>query len=505
MTRTSGRDRERWRRVADLFERALTVQDADRPAWLEAACGGDADLIDDVQSLVAAHGRAGSFLESPASLAATAARPAVAVPAAPIGPYQVIDVLGAGGMGVVYLAEDTRLGRRIALKVVAPAFASDPTRAERLRREARAAAALNHPGIATVHSLEEYDGQLYMASEYVAGETLRRELDRGPLPPDRAIATVMAVGRALAAAHAHGVVHRDLKPENIVRAPDGTVKILDFGLAQVAGAIAPGAALTADGAALGTPGYMSPEQIRGGTVDGRSDQFALGVLLYELVSGTHPFLERNAASTLARVLEGDPPALVPPAPSSTHTDELFDRINAVVTRSLRKRPADRYPDVDAFVATLERLESPLLTAPIRTQVRPRQAAWWWQFHQAAVAASYVLLLLPVWHLRHAAASGAGMAVFIAAVAAAATAVALRLHVWFAMRQYPDQWIAQHTRARRWVRAADVTFVLALAVTGLVAARADHPSAPLLVAAAAAVAVAFLVIEPATTRAAGGRR
>jgi hypothetical protein len=299
-------------------------------------------------------------------------------------------------------------------------------------------------------------------------------------------------------------VHRDLKPENIVRTPDGTVKILDFGLAQVTDAASSNPGLTAEGTAIGTPGYMSPEQIRGGTVDGRADQFALGVLLYELVSGTHPFLERNPAATLARVLEGDPPPLAPPAPSSVHTDELFDRINAVVARSLRKRPADRYPDVDTFVAALARLDSPILAAPIRTHERPTQARWWWQFHQAAVAASYALLLIPIWHLRHMSPSGLGMAVFLVAVAAAVTAGALRLHLWFAMRQYPEQWHVQHARARWSVRVADIVFTLALAVTGLVAARTDHPSAPLLIASAAAVAVAFLVIEPATTRAARGQ-
>ena len=502
MTR-SPQDRQRWRRVADLFERALTVRDADRAVWLEAACGGDAALIDDVTALLAAHERAGSFLESGPAIGTPPDPATIPVPDAPIGPYQVIDVIGAGGMGVVYLADDSRLGRRVALKVVAPALSNDPVRIERLRREARAAASLVHPNIATVFALEEIDGRLYMASEYVPGETLRAELRRGPLPVERAVETVTAVGRALAAAHARGIVHRDLKPENIVRTPDGVVKILDFGLARTADG-GDGPALTIEGTALGTPGYMSPEQIRGGPVDARSDQFALGVLLYELVSGTHPFRERHAAATLARVLEGDPPPLVAAPDATRRVEDLFDRINAVITRSLRKRPADRYPDVAALVAALARIEASDAIRPTGMERAPR-ALWWWQFHQASVALSYALLLAPLWRLRHIAPAGAGVALFLAAVAAVVIAGALRLHLWFAMRQYPEQWIEQHTRARRWMRGADVAFCAVLAVMGVAAARADDPSAGLLIAAAAAVAVAFVVVEPATTRAALGDR
>ena len=197
-----------------------------------------------------------------------------------IGHYLIRGVLGEGGMGVVYLAEDSRLGRTVALKAVAPQYVGDPARRERLRREARAAASLQHPGIATVFALEEIDDHLYIAGEYVPGETLRDELARGPLTPARAVETMLAIARALAVAHERGVIHRDLKPENLMRTPAGDMKILDFGLARVHDPVSTDATLSAEGSVLGTPAYMSPEQIRGKTVDGRADLFALGVVLY---------------------------------------------------------------------------------------------------------------------------------------------------------------------------------------------------------------------------------
>ncbi len=490
-------DPHRWARITDLFERALSVREEDRPAWLVAVCGSDAALHDEVASLLRVHGHADGFISSPAGVPPTHARPAVAA-GVPIGPYRVIRVIGAGGMGIVYLAEDQRLGRQVALKMVAPASGGDRDRLERLRREARVAASIAHPNIAMVFALEEYDGQLYMVSEYVAGETLRDVLARGPLPAADAIAIVVTVARALADAHARGIVHRDLKPENIVRTPDGVIKILDFGLAITSDQM--GAPLTADGAALGTPAYMSPEQIRGIGVDARSDQFALGILLYELATGTHPFLARTPAATLARILEAAPDPL--PLPH-TQDDEVIDRLNGVVIRCLQKRADLRYSDTAALAAALSRIGQ-TDTEPARASTG-RDARWWWQFHQATVAIAYTLLLIPLWRVRHMLGSEVGVPLFLLALVAAAVAGALRLHLWFAARQYPDQWWIQHRRARRWVRAADIVFAALLLADGVIAARTDDPSAPLLVAAAAVVTVAFLVIEPATTRAAHGNR
>jgi hypothetical protein len=351
-----------------------------------------------------------------------------------------------------------------------------------------------------VFALEEFEGQLYMVSEYVAGPTLRDELAQGPLPVHRAIDTVATVARALAVAHARGIVHRDLKPENIVRTPDGVIKILDFGLALPGDTV--NAPLTADGVALGTPAYMSPEQIRGSGVDARSDQFALGILLYELVTGTHPFLARTPAATLARILEATPEPLRLPAGAAGDA-ELEDRLNSVVARCLQKRADLRYADAAALAAALTRLDSVAAPVPTATAVRPA-ALWWWQFHQAAVAVSYTLLLVPLWRLRHMVDVAVGVPLFLFALVAAVVAGALRLHLWFASRQYPDQLPDQHARARRWIRAGDIVFAAIMLTEGIIAARSDDPSAPLLVAAAVTVAVAFLLIEPATSRAAHGR-
>lgn len=489
-------DPHRWARIADLFERALSVREADRAAWLVAVSGNDTTLHDEVASLLRVHQHADGFISTPAALPPPDERPLPGGVA--IGPYRVERVIGAGGMGVVYLAVDSRLGRQVAVKMVAPASGGDDVRIERLRREARVAASLAHPNIATVFALEEYDGRLYMVSEYVAGETLRERLARGPVALAEAIATVTTVARALADAHVRGIVHRDLKPENIVRTPEGVIKILDFGLAMTSDRHE--APLTGDGAALGTPAYMSPEQIRGVGVDARSDQFAIGVLLYELVTGRHPFLARSPAATLARILEATPDPL---PVTAADDDGLMDRLNGVVNRCLQKRADQRYSDTAALAAALARLSQPSSTPAPSTS--GRDARWWWQFHQAAVAAAYALLLIPLWRLRHLLGTEVGVPLFLVALVAAVAAGALRLHLWFAARQYPDQWLTQHRDARRWVRTADVVFAALLLVEGVIAARTDDPSAPLLVAAATAVTVAFLVIEPATTRAAHGGR
>jgi predicted Ser/Thr protein kinase len=495
-------DRHRWARIADLFDRALSVRDEDRAAWLIAICGSDAALHDEVSSLLRVHERAGAFLTTPVSITTPPPDPAaLPVPTLPLGPYRVQRVLGMGGMGVVYLAEDSRLGRLVAMKAVAPAYTSDADRSERLRREARTAALLVHPNIATVFSLEIFDGQTFIVSEYVPGETLREELARGPLPAADALATARTICLAAAAAHARGIVHRDLKPENIVRTPDGVIKILDFGLATTAETAA--ASLTGDGAALGTPAYMSPEQIRGRRVDARSDQFALGVLMYELLTGVHPFLARTPAATLARILEAE----AEPQPLTHDVHDLppavVETLAAIVMRCLQKAPEGRYPDTAALVSALESLSRP--DPVIETHGPAPRAVWWWQFHQATVTAAYVLLLLPLWRVRHMSEAGFGSPIFLLALVAVVVAGALRLHLWFAMRQYPDQWLDQHTQARRWIRAADVTLAAMLLMAGVMAAATDSTSAPLLVAAGASVAVTFLIVEPATTRAALGHR
>ena len=347
-------DPERWRQVGELFHRALEHGPEERPRFLDEACGGDPALRAEVDSLLAHHDDgAPPVVPTPPEVVPTppgvvptppevVPTPPEGVPTPPedapaggdadkpelaagrrLGPYRIVRKLGEGGMGVVHLAEDTRLGRRVAIKALPPRFTRDERRRRRLRREARAAASLTHPGIATVYALEEFDGSLCIVSEYVPGETLRQELAAGPLPPADLLDTATAIARALAAAHEGNVLHRDLKPENVIRVRDtGTgdagIKIVDFGLARFgdpeAGA-ASATQLTAPGAMLGTPGYMAPEQIRGEPVDFRADIFAFGVLLFELATGSHPFTSATPVSTVARVLEATPPDLRQLAPA----------------------------------------------------------------------------------------------------------------------------------------------------------------------------------------------
>ncbi|MEP6783798.1 MAG: serine/threonine-protein kinase, partial [Acidobacteriota bacterium] len=271
---------DRWQRVGDLFDRALATPHADRLSFVRSS-SEPSEVQDEVIALLKSHDESEGFLEPPALLEA----------GAQFGSYRVERILGRGGMGVVYLAHDSRLQRSVALKALPPHLFRDDRMRSRLRQEARAAAALSHPSIATVFALEEHGDQIFIASEYLEGRTLREELAAGALAPARALEIARALAAALQAAHGRGIVHRDLKPENIILTPHG-VKVLDFGLAQFDAAahdLASVTRLTDPGVMAGTPPYMAPEQLLGKPTDARTDQFAFGVLLYEMITGRHPF------------------------------------------------------------------------------------------------------------------------------------------------------------------------------------------------------------------------
>ncbi len=497
----------RWARINELFHQALAEPPDRRDAFLDAACGSDRVLREEVATLLASHEEAGEFIEHPA---ARVLDPGAAYPHArageTIGHYTIKRVLGEGGMGVVYLADDTTLGREVALKAVAPQFTGDPARRERLRREARAAAALTHPNIATVYALEEIDGQVYVAGEFVPGETLRDELGGGAMPAPRAIAIGLALARALAAAHDRGIVHRDLKPENVIRTPAGDVKILDFGLARMP-ATGSTSAVTKDHATLGTPGYMSPEQIRGDAVDFRSDLFSLGVVLYELASGVAPFTGRDAASTLARILESEPAPLADRVPAPLSEALGVSDLARIVTTCLRKAPDARFSSTHHLVRALERAAigeaaaAPHHQLPATSTGRGTHAFFWWQFHQAVASGSYLLMLAPLWLARTWIPDSIWL--FLAGLVSVLVASTLRLHVWFAVRELPAESPAQRRRAGRWIRLADITFVVVFAVASGLALSTHVEAAVLFLTAAVGALVAFAVIEPATTRAAFG--
>jgi len=260
---------------------------------------------------------------------------------AQLGPYEIQGSLGAGGMGEVYRARDPRLQRDVAVKILPEDAAADPDRRRRFENEARAVAALNHPHILAVHDVGNDGDVSYVVFELVEGETLRKRLTREALPTRKAVEHTIHLCRGLAAAHAQGIFHRDLKPENIILTRDGALKILDFGLAKLAlGAEGPSGTdsptATRPGVLLGTAGYISPEQAKGLPADARSDVFAVGVVLYEMLSGQRPFWGDTRAEAVAAVLKEDPPELVSP---SGPVPPALDRI---VRRCLEKDPEDRF-------------------------------------------------------------------------------------------------------------------------------------------------------------------
>jgi serine/threonine-protein kinase len=275
-----------------------------------------------------------------------------------LGHYLIREKLGTGGMGEVYLAEDTKLARNVALKVLPPELASNPDRRERFHREAKAVAALNHPNIVTLHSVEEAEGVLFLTLELVDGETLRDKIDRGPIPVEQVFDLGAQIGEGLSKAHAAGILHRDLKPHNVMVTADGRVKLLDFGLAKFlerreTDPDAPTMAReTSPGMTLGTAGYMAPEQALGKEVDARADLFALGVVLYEMATGRSPFRGETLAAFFDSLLHDAPPSL------SAVNPELPRDLARIVERAMEKEPARRYASAEELVSDLRGMVVP---------------------------------------------------------------------------------------------------------------------------------------------------
>jgi len=278
-----------------------------------------------------------------------------------LGPYRILELLGSGGMGEVYLAEDTRLGRKVAIKVLPPEFAGDAARMARFEQEARATSALNHPGICTLHDIGHHEGQPFLVMEVLEGKTLQQAIGGDPLPTDRVLAIAIQVADALGEAHAKGVLHRDLKSANIFVTDTGRAKILDFGLAKLTTTVeaghmssmptsVPEGQLTREGATLGTVAYMSPEQARGQTLDARSDLFSLGVVLYEMATGTVPFAGPTEAVVFDQILNRDPP------PAIEINPRLPTGLVRLIGRMLQKEPADRLASAAEIKDQLEEIQ-----------------------------------------------------------------------------------------------------------------------------------------------------
>ena len=354
---------ERWQQVKAIFNSAIQYSPGERSSFLSQACSGDDYLRSEVESLIASHEKSGEFIDDPAYQRATwlADEKMELKPGQNLGSFQVLSFISRGGMGEVYLAQDLRLNRKVALKILPSTFTKDIDRLRRFEQEARSASALNHPNIITIYEIQQLASSHVIATEFVEGETLRERIRRSPLSLSEALNVSIQVADALSAAHKAGIIHRDIKPENVMLRPDGYIKVLDFGLAklseQATAAVAAEAPTiqvrTGSGIVIGTAGYMSPEQARGIAVDGRSDIFSLGAMIYEMVARRKPFEGDTPSDTLASILKTDPPPLLQLLP------RLPPELNRIVSKSLRKDREERYQVVKDLWLDLKSLKEEL--------------------------------------------------------------------------------------------------------------------------------------------------
>jgi serine/threonine protein kinase/Tfp pilus assembly protein PilF len=344
---------DRWRRLEALFYEALELKAEARPEFLDKQCGGDADLRKEVDALLNSAEKPMDFLHNSvleaAQEMATENRHEMMASGTKLSHYEIISKLGAGAMGEVYLAQDLRLGRKVALKLLVPELTHDERELRRFEHEAQAASALNHPNILTIHEFGQAEGLHFIASEFIEGVTLRQKMAVGRLPLSAAIDIAIQIASALEAAHAFGIVHRDIKPDNVIVRNDGIVKVLDFGIAKL-GTRRAGetirrrvATITSSGSEqgilVGTAKYMSPEQARGNLVDARSDIFSLGSVLYEMVTGRSAFEGETASDAIAEILKVEPPPPVDFAP------DVPEEVERIISKALRKDRESRYQAV----------------------------------------------------------------------------------------------------------------------------------------------------------------
>src|SRR5271157_2423315 len=359
---------ERWLQVERIYHEAEAQPAGERASFLDQACAGDAGLRGEVERMLAGDSEAAGFLEVPAVEMAARALAADAVrisPGSRLGPYEVVSFAGAGGMGEVYKARDTRLNRTVAIKVLPPLAAGDAERRRRFLREARAASALNHPNIVTLYDVVSEDGRDSIVMEYVEGKTLADRIGRKGLLLRDALHYAIQIADALAAAHAAGIVHRDVKPGNILVTEKGSVKVLDFGLAKLAGQEGVPAS-TQTASLAGTPGYLAPEQIEGRPADTRSDIFAFGCILYELLSGRRAFPGETITAALAATATTEPKAL----------EGVPKRLDELVRLCLRKDPERRLQHIDDARILLETLREGFRSGGTGAPARWRLAKRW---------------------------------------------------------------------------------------------------------------------------------
>ena len=383
---------ERWQQVKQIFQSAIERPPSERDGFISEACADDRELRSEVESLISSHDQAGDSIEVMAIEAATEMLEddqTSSIIGKQIGHYQVLSHIGRGGMGEVFLAQDTSLGRKVALKLLRSEFTTNEDRLRRFRQEARAASALNHPSILTIHEIGQEGSLQFMATEYVEGETLRQHIASARMILGQTLDIAGQLASALVAAHQVGIIHRDIKPENIMLRTDGYIKVLDFGLAKLAEpktvdtvASTLTRVETEPGVVMGTVSYMSPEQARGLAVDARTDIWSMGVVIYEMASGHQPFEAETASDVLASILHNEPPAI------AHHLSGVPSELERIVSKALRKERENRYQVMKELLVDLKDLK--------RALERPTITHRQYRIAGAAALAILLIVALGVW-------------------------------------------------------------------------------------------------------------
>ena len=394
---------ERWSKIESIFHKALEADESRRGSVIEASCAGDETLRREVETLLAQHSDSASFIERPAFAGEVntsgvrpltpAAAPGPDLKGVVVGHYRILEEIGFGGMGVVYKAEDTRLGRLVALKFLPEHKAADFIALERFRREARSASSLNHPNICTIHDIDVHEGREFIVMEYLDGQTLAMYVaGRRAVDTEFVAKLGMPIAEALGAAHAKGVIHRDIKPGNIFVTQSGLVKVLDFGVAKLVAEVnqSDATALTERNTITGTLPYMSPEQLRGDKIDTRSDIYGLGVVLYEIATGQRLYSSSLHAPLIHEILNR------PASPPSSINGKLSTKTDDIILKCLAKDPEDRYQTAKEIAVDLRHLSTQATGGAISagiSRVRTRSKVWPRLLAAAAAGAAILLVSL----------------------------------------------------------------------------------------------------------------